>query len=56
MSEKLCLQWNHFQSNVKSAFGSLRQSHDFADMTLAYEDGQQGEAHKVILAGQVLFH
>ena len=55
MSEKLCLQWNHFQSNVKSAFGSLRQSHDFADMTLASEDGQQIEAHKVILAASSPF-
>ena len=25
---------------------------DFADVTLACEDGQQGEAHKVILARQ----
>ena len=55
MSEKLCLQWNNFQSNVKSAFGSLRQSHDFADMTLASEDGQQIEAHKVILAASSPF-
>ena len=55
MSEKLCLQWNSFQSNVKSAFGSLRQSHDFADMTLASEDGQQIEAHKVILASSSPF-
>ena len=50
MSEKLCLQWNHFQDNVKSAFGNLRKGTDFADVTLACEDGQQIEAHKVILA------
>ena len=24
MSEKLCLQWNDFQENIKGAFGSLR--------------------------------
>ena len=50
MSEKLCLQWNDFRSNVSQAFGDLREDLDFADVTLACEDGQQVEAHKVILA------
>ena len=50
MTEKLCLQWNDFQENIKSAFGNLREEKDFADVTLACEDGQQVEAHKVILA------
>ena len=39
MSEKLCLQWNDFQDNVKSAFENLRESTDFSDVTLACEDG-----------------
>ena len=55
MSEKLCLQWNDFQENVKSAFGSLREDNDFTDVTLACEDGQQVEAHKVILAASSPF-
>ena len=55
MSEKLCLQWNDFQENVKSAFGNLREDKDFADVTLACEDGQQVEAHKVILAASSPF-
>ena len=50
MSEKLCLQWNDFQENIKTAFGNLREDNDFADVTLVSEDGQQVEAHKVILA------
>ena len=50
MSEKLCLQWNDFQENVNSAFGRLRDDKEFTDVTLAYEDGRQMEAHKVILA------
>ena len=50
MGEKLCLQWNDFQDNIKSAFGNLREDKDFSDVTLACEDGQQFEAHKVILA------
>ena len=55
MSEKLCLQWNDFKENVKSAFGNLREDKDFADVTLACEDGQQVEAHKVILAASSPF-
>ena len=55
MSEKLCLQWNDFQENVKSAFGNLREDNDFTDVTLACEGGQQVEAHKVILASSSPF-
>ena len=55
MSEKLCLQWNDFQDNIKSVFGNLRENNDFADVTLACEDGQQVEAHKVILAASSPF-
>ena len=50
MSEKLCLQWNSFNENVNPAFGRLRSDKEFTDVTLACEDGQQMEAHKVILA------
>ena len=50
MSEKICLQWNNFNENVITAFGSLRDDNDFSDVTLACENGQQVEAHKVILA------
>ena len=55
MSEKLCLQWNDFQENIKSAFGILREDKDLKDVTLACEDGQQVEAHKVILASSSPF-
>ena len=50
MAEKLCLKWNDFQENINSAFGRLRKDDDFTDVTLACEDGQQLEAHKVILS------
>ena len=50
MSKKLCLQWNDFQENIKNALRNLREDNDFADVTLVSEDGQQVEAHKVILA------
>ena len=47
--EKLCLQWNGFKDNVSSAFADLMEDNDFTDVTLAYEGGQQVEAHKVVL-------
>ena len=55
MSEKMCLQWNDFKENVKTAFGNLREDKHFTDVTLACEDGQQLEAHKVILAASSPF-
>ena len=55
MSEKLCLQWNDFRANVNSAFGRLRDDKEFSDVTLVCEDGQQMEAHKVILAASSPF-
>ena len=50
MSEKLCLNWNNFQENLNSAFGTLRKDTDLTDVTLACEDDRQIEAHKVVLS------
>ena len=47
--EKLCLQWNDFQETILSSFKDLRQDKNFTDVTLAREDGQQVEAHKIVL-------
>ena len=55
MSEKLCLQWNDFKDNLGTAFASFRGEVDFADVTLVSEDGEQVEAHKVILAASSPF-
>ena len=55
MSEKLCLQWNDFQENIKGAFGNFREDKNFNDVTLVCEDGKQVEAHKVILASSSPF-
>ena len=54
-SEKLCLQWNDFKQNISASFGDLRGDKEFTDVTLACEDGQQVEAHKVILAASSPF-
>ena len=53
--EKLCLQWNDFQENLTSAFRDLRDDKEFTDITLVCEDGEQVEAHKVILAASSPF-
>ena len=49
-TEKFCLKWNDFQSNVSKSFKDLRDDPDFCDVTLASEGNQQIKAHKVILA------
>ena len=49
-TEKLCLKWSDFQENLNLAFGGFRNDKDFADVTLASEDGTQIETHKMILA------
>ena len=55
MSQKLRLKCDDFQENLNIAFGSLREDNEFADLTLASEDGQQMDAHKVILAASSPF-
>ena len=55
MPEKICLKWDDFQDNVNSAFGDLRGGGDFSDVTLACEDGQHIEAHRLILAASSPF-
>ena len=50
MDQKFNLKWNDFQENISASFATLRGENDFADVTLACADGQQVEAHKVILA------
>jgi len=48
-SEKFCLRWNDFESNISVAFRELREEKDFFDVTLACDDNQI-QAHKVILS------
>ena len=54
-TEKFSLKWNNFKENVTSTFLSLRNDTDFNDVTLACEDDNQVEAHKVILAASSSF-
>ena len=46
-SEKFGLKWNDFQENVCTAISLIGRDNEFTDVTLACEDGNQVEAHKV---------
>ena len=55
MPAKLFLQWDEFCNNIHTSLASLRETNDFADVTLVCEDGQQVEAHQVILSASSPF-
>jgi len=48
-SEKFCLRWNDFESNISCSLRELRECQEFLDVTLACGDDQI-QAHKVILS------
>ena len=48
-TDKYCLRWNDFETNVSHAFNELRQEKELLDVTLACEEDQV-MAHKVILS------
>ena len=55
MSEKICVQWNDFKKDINLTFGKLRNDREFSDITLVCKDGQQMEAHKIIMAASSPF-
>ena len=50
MSEKFCLKWNDFSSNVSRSFGVLRNAKYLHDVTLVSDDDSKVEAHKLVLS------
>ena len=50
MSEKFCLKWNDFQSNVSQTFASSRNEEHLQDVTLVGDDNLQMKAHKLVLS------
>jgi len=48
-SEKFCLRWNEFESNISVAFKDIREEKDFFDCTLSC-GAMQIQAHKLILS------
>ena len=57
--DKLCLNWNEFQEKVCIGFSALRKDSEFADVTLACEDGStqvgRGEILPKVLQWRQLF-
>jgi len=49
-TDKFCLKWNEFDSNLRTAFKDFREEKDFFDVTLVCEEEKQVEAHKIILS------
>ena len=50
MSEKFCLKWNDFHSNVSKSFGLFRKEDYLHDVTLVSDDNHQISAHKLVLS------
>ena len=49
MSDKFCLRWNDFESNISSALKDLKDDEDLQNVTLVAGDSQV-QAHKLILS------
>ena len=50
MSEKFCLKWNDFHSNVSHSFEMFRNEEYLHDVTLVSDDHKQVSAHKLVLS------
>ena len=50
MSDKFCLKWNDFTSNVSKSFGLFRNAEYLHDVTLVSDDNKQVSAHKLVLS------
>ena len=50
MSEKFCLKWNDYQSNICYTYANLRSDDDFVDVTLVSDDQKIFKAHKLVLS------
>merc|ERR1719210_1183062 len=48
--DKFCLKWNEFDTKFKDFFKKLRAEEKLFDVTLATNDGQRIQAHKIILS------
>ena len=50
MTQKFCLKWNDFDSNVSKSFGLLRNEEYLHDVTIVGDDNNQVSAHKLVLS------
>ena len=55
--DKFCLKWYNFYTNIRDHFKKLRADQRLFDVTLATDDGQFIQAHKMVLsAGSSFFN
>ena len=52
--ENFLLRWNQFHMNIKMTYQEVHETGDYADITLACEDGEV-KAHRIILSSSSLF-
>ena len=50
MSEKFCLKWNDFQSNISKSFARLQGEAQLFDVTLVGQDQRKVSAHRLVLS------
>ena len=50
MSEKFCLKWNDFYTNVSKSFSTFRNEEYLHDVTLVSDDHTKVPAHKLVLS------
>jgi len=53
--EQCAFSWDEFGENIKQSFSSELEKRNFSDVTLACEDGQYIQAHKIVLSSGSLF-
>ena len=49
-SDKFCLRWNDFESNLSAAFQEVREENSLYDVTVACDGGGEFPAHRLVLA------
>ena len=49
-SDKFCLRWNDFESNLSAAFQSVREEKELYDVTVACDGGGEFQAHRLVLS------
>ena len=46
--ENICMKWNEFETNIRESFKELREEQNHFDVTLACDDNNRIEAHKIV--------
>ena len=49
-SEKYCIKWSDFDSNLKNSFRNSRHAKEFSDVILMGDDLKKIHVHRIVLA------